>query len=236
MNAVIRCMVLEDQRPAQKILSQYISDTPQLSLVSICSTAVEASNVLKNERTDLIFLDLHLPKLSGFNFLRSLVTPPRIIVTTADGAHALEGFDLNVVDYLLKPFSFHRFLQAVNKVQSMSHENDVQGFHASSLPLEHLFFKAHGEIHRVGLDEIMFIKSDGDYVEAYLQSKKVHFSQKLKQLEETLPSDRFVRIHKSYIVSVRFIDRISGYDIHIGGTTIPLGRNYKEQLLKRISL
>jgi DNA-binding LytR/AlgR family response regulator len=234
MTGRISCIVVEDQAPAQRVLHSYIADTPHLSLVGTCLSAVEASKVLAERAPALMFLDLHLPRVEGFAFLRSIPKPPLVIVTTADPDHALEGFDLNVVDYLLKPFSFERFLQAVTKVQSALASGEQDSAPARATPRA-IFVKANGELRRVTCDEIIFISAEGDYVELFTRTGKLFIQQTLKSLEEALPKGAFQRVHKSYIVRVNAIERIAGSDIHIGGTTIPIGRSYRESFLRQIN-
>ncbi|MDJ0979173.1 MAG: LytTR family DNA-binding domain-containing protein [Erythrobacter sp.] len=233
----LRCAILEDQRPAQRVLTTYVADADGMELVGVFKAASEAARGFAGSRVDLLFLDLHLPKMDGFSFLRTLPQPPLVIVTTADAEQALEGYSHNVVDYLLKPFSFERFLQAVEKARQRryfepsagrSHREDARG--------RDLFIRANGEIRRIPVDLIEFIRAESDYVELFTTTDKFFFARTLQSLHDELGSDGFARVHRSYIVNMRHISRIVGTEIHIGGTTVPIGRSYRERFLKQISL
>ncbi|MEM9618400.1 MAG: LytTR family DNA-binding domain-containing protein [Pseudomonadota bacterium] len=232
----LKCAILEDQRPAQDILKTYIGDAEGLALVGVYGSAAEAAGDLAVARADILFLDLHLPKMDGFSFLKTLPQPPLIVVTTADADQAIEGYAHNVVDYLLKPFSFERFLQAVTKARQR-HSAPARGEAAfSAKPSGHdLFVKANGEIRRVSIDLVQFIRAESDYVELFTTTEKLYFARTLQSLMDELSGYSFVRVHRSYIVNLRHISRIVGTEIYISGTTIPIGRSYREQFLKRIS-
>ncbi len=229
----VRSAILEDQRHAQKILQTYINDADYLELGGTYGSASEAAIALPSAGIDLLFLDLHLPKMDGFAFLATLHQPPLVIVTTADEQQALDGYTHNVVDYLLKPFSFERFLQAVEKARaqlSTAREASVTaGGH------QDLFVKSAGEIRRVPVEQIQYIRSDGDYVVLVTGDRKYYFARTLQSLLAELPQHLFARVHRSYIVNLRCISRIVGPDIYVGDTTVPIGRSYREQFLSRIS-
>ena len=230
----ISCIIVEDQRPAQEVLEQYIRQTKQLNLVATCGNAVEASAVLDKD-ISLMFLDLHLPQVQGFEFLRSLPKPPLVIVTTASPDHALEGFDLNVIDYLLKPFSLERFLQAITKAQSALVGDEPTLQRKDALSHENIFLKVDGDIRRVACKDIDFIKAEGNFVEIFADQGKLFTHQTLLQMERMLPTDAFLRVHKSYIVRMDAIEKITSAEIFVAGTAIPIGRSYKDALLKRVS-
>ncbi|MEO1242513.1 MAG: LytTR family DNA-binding domain-containing protein [Pseudomonadota bacterium] len=232
---LLACAIIEDQRPAQKLLEKYIADADYLELVGVYSSAAEAAHSLPATCADILLLDLHLPKMDGFTFLKALARPPLVIVTTADTDQALEGYVHNVVDYLLKPFSFERFLQAIEKARPRhggvsSGASQLAGQSGS----KDLFVKSKGEIHRIPIEEIEFVRADNDYVEVFTSTAKYFFASTLSALKNELPDHLFVRVHKSHIVNIRRITRIVGAEIYVGGTTVPMGRSYREGFLIKI--
>lgn len=229
----MKCIIIEDQPPAQRILKKFIHDSGHLELIDTFSDAVEALAFLKKHKVDLIFLDIHLPKISGIDFLKSIINPPPVILTTAFGEYALESYDLDVVDYLLKPFSFARFLKAVSKVQSILDKRErsmdpEQG-------QKEIFIKSGYELVKIVLEDIFYIKSDADYTEIYsTDNKKLLSSESLRKWEARLDATRFVRVHKSYIVNVTKIEKIIKNQVKLfNHTMIPIGRTYKDSFLSK---
>ena len=232
----IKCIIVEDQPPAQRILQKFIEDIGSIELVGVFSNGIDALEFLKSNDIQLMFLDIHLPKISGIDFLKSLKNPPQVILTTAFSEYAIEGYDLNVVDYLLKPFSFQRFLQAVNKVREQQ-----QSISESNINLEQdnaqkeIYVKSGHEYIKINVDDIIFINSDSDYTEIQLANKKVLSNEPLKHWLGVLDVKRFVQLHKSYIANTSKIDRVSGNQVHMeGGGIVPIGRAYKEQFMQRL--
>ncbi len=233
---MLKASILEDQRPAQRVLTTYVGDADDLELIGVYGSASEAAKAMPAAGVDLLFLDLHLPKMDGFSFLKTLAQPPLIIVTTADADQAIEGYAHNVVDYLLKPFSFERFLQAVEKARQRQNSPGGEAARPDQNTRDgDLFVKNKGEIRRVQVDSIEFIRANSDYVELFTKTEKFFFARTLQSLQRELPARRFVRVHRSYIVNLRHIACIVGTEIHIGGTTIPIGRSYRESFLRKIS-
>lgn len=221
----MRCVIIDDEPAARDILKQYISDTPELELVAICKDALEARKQMKEFQPELIFLDINMPRLSGIDFLKSLAKKPKVILTTAYSEYALEGYELDVIDYLLKPFSFERFLKAVDKSWDKTGiENAKDAF---------ITIKADGKLYRVGFDEILFAESQGDYITVHTNEKKITFNQTLKDFYAQLPSVGFSRVHKSYIVSLSKIDYLEGNMIKLGEQSVPVGKAYKEEFLEK---
>lgn len=220
----MRCLIIDDEPVARDILRQYIADTPLLELSGECESALTALEFLKNEPVDVLFLDVNMPKLSGISFLKSLNNPPKVILTTAYSEYALEGFELDVTDYLLKPFSFERFLKAVNKLT----KSDQSSPKESTVVL-----KADGKTYRVQTNDILFIESMGDYLTVHTSDQKLTFYKTMKSFSEELPSDSFIRVHKSFLVSLSKIDYLEGNLIFIEGNEIPIGNAYKEEFLSR---
>lgn len=221
----MHCLIVDDEPVARDILKQYISDTPLLTLAGESESAVSALSFLKDNRVDLIFLDINMPKLSGISFLKSLNDPPKVILTTAYSEYALEGYELDVVDYLLKPFSFERFLKAVNKIPKKT-----------SLASEsHVVIKADGKTYRIAESEILFVESMGDYITLHTSDQKHTFNQTLKSFAGQLNNDHFIRVHKSYLISLSHIDFVEGNLIHLNGHEIPIGNAYKSEFQTRFT-
>lgn len=224
------CIIIEDQAPAQRILERYIQDIGNLALVGTYTDALSALAFLKDNPVDLIFLDIHLPKISGIDFLKVLTQKPAIIFTTAFPDYALQGYELDVVDYLLKPFSFERFVKAVSKVlykPELSSTTDTSSIN-EQLEEEFLFVKVGKDYQRIEVPHIHFIKSDGDYTHLFLEDGKHLVSQPLRYWIETLNAKYFCQVHKSYLVNVSQIQRVSGNQVYIGTHTLPIGRTYRE--------
>ena len=226
MTHPIRCVVIEDEPLAQNILKKYIEDYPALQLAALSNNAVDAQNILLQDNIELIFLDINLPKLSGISFLKSLLRPPLVIFTTAYPEYAVEGFELDAVDYLLKPFSFERFLKAVNKAIEKLNQKEVPG--QSSQPF--IFLKADKKVHKINLDEILYIEAAGDYVKVVTENNQLIVNDTLKNLENELTSTQFIRVHKSFIISKSKIKFFEGNYVKVGNTDIPIGNSYKEEI------
>lgn len=225
-------MIVEDQIPAQRILKRYIKDLPTLELIATCGDCLKAVEQLNMQSIDLIFLDINLPKISGLNFLRSLSNPPLVIITSAYPQYAVEGFELDVIDYLLKPFSFERFLKATFKAMQRRSGEQVQ---AVEEPGEQfVFVKSDKEIHRVNFGEILFIQSEGDFVKVITTQKRHFLYQTLKYWNSILPVQYFVQVHKSYIVNLSKIDSIRGNQIKVDQSLIPIGRSFRQAFLEKV--
>jgi DNA-binding LytR/AlgR family response regulator len=226
----IKCLVVDDEPPAREILKQHIAGVDALELTGTCANAVEAISFLKDHPVDLIFLDIQMPQLLGTNFIRTLKSPPKVIFTTAFRKYALEGFELDAVDYLLKPISFERFLKGVNKVLQINFPVD----HASSNKENHrepansfLYFRADRKMVKVFFNDILFIEALKDYIKIVTQSRTIVTKYVLTTLAELLPSDEFLRIHKSYIVAINKIESFNADTIQIAKHELPIGRLYK---------
>ena len=231
-----KCLIVEDELPAQRILKKFIADVPHLTLTGCSSNALEAMEVLNTNHIDLLFLDIHLPKLKGIDFLKSIKNPPKVIFTTAYAEYAVDGFELDAVDYLLKPFSFQRFLKAVNKASESisSGTNIAKPYSNTNLEEDTFFFKADKKIHRVDLRKLLYIEGVKDYIKIVMEDDSFLVLQTMKHWAEALPSKRFKRIHKSYIVNLKRINSINGNTLIIGDRELPIGRNFKEELLLEI--
>lgn len=231
----LKCLIIEDELPAQRVLKNYISDVPYLELCGTFKSAMDALETIQSQNIDLLFLDINLPKISGLNFLRSLKNPPKVIITTAYPDYAHEGFELDVVDYLLKPFSFERFIQSLSKLNSDTSKGLTET-ETEKREYEHryAFVKVDKVLHRVDFKDIKFIESDKDYVKIVRSGENLMLLQTLKHWQNMLPDREFARVHKSYIVNIARIEKIVGNQIKIDDATIPIGRHYKQDFLDKI--
>lgn len=233
---MMRCIIIEDQPPAQRVLKKYISDLGTMELVGTFPDALQAMEFLRKGDIDLIFLDIHLPKISGIDFLKTLVYKPNVILTTAFSDYALESYEYNVLDYLLKPFSFERFIQAVSKVRLPEPEDSID--HTPIELASHtdtIFIKSGYEHIKINVSDIRFIQSDADYTEVFTNDKKYLSQEPLRFWEETLDSAKFIRTHKSYILNISKIEKIVGNQVRLDQqTNIPIGRAYKENFIQRV--
>jgi len=221
----MNCIIVEDQPPAQRILKKFIEDMGSLNLKATFSDAITTMEFLKTNAVDIIFLDVHLPKMSGIDFLKIAQNPPQIILTTAFPDYALESYEFDVADYLLKPFSFQRFVKAVSKVKT------IKATPTSSSPKE-LFIKLGYELVKINTDEIIYIKSDTDYTELFLKNKKHLTSESLRYWEQTLDNVIFTRIHKSYIINTTKIEKIAQNQVFLtDNISLPIGRVYKDKFM-----
>lgn len=227
----IRCLVVDDEELARTLLKNYIGRLPQLEWVAECANPLEALQVLGANPVDLIFLDIQMPELTGVEFLRSLQEKPGVVFTTAYPDYAIEGYQLDVIDYLLKPFSFERFAQAVHKASEWLRlrENAV-----SEPGKDYLLVHAEHKVHKLRYDDILYIQSMREYVAYYTTAGRILSLQSLKKLEEILPPRRFVRIHKSYIVAVEHVSTLEGNQLYVGSEKLPIGASYREQVLQVI--
>jgi len=231
----MNCIIIEDQPPAQRILKKYISDIGSLALKATFSDAIQAMDYLKSEKIDLIFLDIHLPKISGIDLLKSFPNLPPVILTTAFSDYALESYEFSVVDYLLKPFSFQRFVKAVSKVSVPGPAE--QGITVS---LEHppnnreIFIKSGYEYIKVAVDDIIYIKSDADYTEIFTPIRKLLSSESLRSWSERLDNQQFVRVHKSYVINAAKIVKVVGNQIYMTTqAVVPIGRAFRDGFMDR---
>lgn len=221
------CIIVEDEPLAAEIMENYISQTPFLKLQKVCNDAIEALNFLRKEKVDLIFLDIHLPKLKGLDFLATLKDPPKVIITTAYHDYALKGYEFNVIDYLLKPFEFNRFLIAVNKLNTGA-RNEIKNLGNDTPEKEHMFFNMNKKKIKVYLDDILYIESQKEYIKIFTTTKEVVTKFPLTNIDELLSKSDFLRIHRSFIISKKKIEAFNASDVEIAGKQIPIGRSYKE--------
>jgi two-component system, LytTR family, response regulator len=225
----IRCIIVEDEPLAAKVLIDYVSQVPFLELQATFKDAILATEFLRDNTTDLIFLDIHLPKLKGMAFLKTLANPPAVIITTAYHQYAVEGFDLNVTDYLLKPIEFERFLVAVNKVKTFEAKPQTPNASFETPPAkDHLFLNIQKKKVKVLFSDILYIESQREYIRIVTTSGEYLSKMSTHEIEALLPRDLFKRIHRSFIVSVRKINSYTAEDVEVNGISIPIGRGYKD--------
>lgn len=234
----LSCLIVDDEELARTLLENYVNRLPYLNLVGKCSNPIEALQLLQNQSVDLIFLDIQMPEMIGTDFLKSLSQKPMVVFTTAYAEYALESYELNVVDYLLKPFPFERFLQAVNKASDLARLKSNDGSN-SSISSEsttdeknYILVKSEHKVHRILYADIQYIQSMREYVAYYTPSGRILSLGSLKKLEVNLPQDQFLRIHKSYIISKDRVSILEGNMVHIGKEKIPIGASYREEVLK----
>lgn len=222
---MIKCLIVEDEPLAAEVLKDYIQQVPFLRLIEVCSDALFALEVLQREKIDLLFLDIHLPGLKGIDLLSTLVDPPQVIITTAYNEYALQGYEMNVVDYLLKPIEFQRFLQAVNKVQQP----------ASKISREALAIQTDKKKVIIPLAKILFIESQKEYIQIQTVNDLYQTKYALSKVETELDPKLFIRVHRSFIVAFRHIKAFNLNEIHLPGKVIPIGGNYKELVAHRFN-
>lgn len=229
-------LIVDDEPLARRLIASHVSKIEALELVGECGNAIEAANLLRSKSVDLIFLDIQMPEMTGFQFASTLKNPPAIILTTAFRDYAPEAFDINVVDYLLKPISFERLLKAVNKFfdRETGKNNSVSSVAHDEQRFVHI--KADRKIHKVSEEEILYIESLDDYVKVHLKDVILITRENISTLEEKLPYPPFVRIHRSFIINVKWVKTISHEGIEMNGKELPFGRAYKQGAMTQLGV
>jgi DNA-binding LytR/AlgR family response regulator len=230
---IIKCLVVDDEPPAREIIRRYIEEMPTLELVAECANAIQAFTVLQQQPVDLMFLDIRMPQLNGNDFLKTLKNPPKVIFTTAYTEYALEGYELDVVDYLMKPIPFDRFLKAVNKAfqQAVAKQEGIQ-VNEDKKSESFVYFRADRKMVKVMLQDILYIESMKDYIKVMTAAGVIITKQSISSVEAMLPEKDFVRVHRSYIVSLDKIKTFTSELIEINKTEIPIGKLYRNGVLK----
>lgn len=228
------CLIIDDETLAQDVIEHYISQTPLLELLARCDSAMEAFTFLSNTVVDLIFLDIKMPGIGGLEFLRLLKNPPRVILTTAYSEYAIQGYELNVVDYLLKPVGFERFLQAIDKVATIPAQTISQ---PTITPPEDLFVKSDGKLIRLLAKDILYVESLKNYLLIHTVEKNIIIYSTMLSMEEQLASHaEFMRIHKSYLLNKNHISSIQNNIVTIHNEELPIGAVYRTEMMKRLGL
>ena len=224
---MIKYLIIDDEHIAHDIIKGYCDILPNMELMKHCYDAIEALEYLNKNTVDLIFLDLNMPKLKGFDFLKTLASPPKVIVTTAYSEFALDGYELNVIDYLLKPFSFERFLKAVNKIEGSKKVIMSSPSENNNETSKRIFLRQNNSNIQVAINTILYIEASGNYTKIITTTETITIREKVSDTLKTLASDDFIQVHKSFAVAKKHIKSIEGNRIYIGDDTIPIGKLYK---------
>jgi DNA-binding LytR/AlgR family response regulator len=227
----LSCIIVDDEPVARKILHEFVEQVPFMDLQGKFENAIKAEAFLKNNIVDIIFLDIEMPKVSGLQLLQKTHIESIVILTTAFSQYALEGYELDVIDYLLKPFAFSRFLKAVQKAKDYY---TLKHLAAATLQPSYIFIKSDKRIEKIELNDILYAESVGNYVSIYTAGKKIQAYLTMKSLESQLPLNEFIKIHQSYLVNASKIDAIEGNEINVGSRSLPMSRNYRETVMKII--
>jgi DNA-binding LytR/AlgR family response regulator len=226
----IRCIIVDDEPVARKIIREFVEQIPFLELAGEFENAFKAETFLAQSKVDLVFLDIEMPKLSGLEWLKRSAVNPMVILTTAFPEYALEGYELDIIDYLLKPIAFSRFLKAVHKAKDYATLMDGSAQQAPSW----LFVRSERRIERIELNDILYVESMGNYVNIYTENKKIIAYLTLKSLESQLPAREFIKIHQSYLVDFSRISAIEGNMVNIKNKSLPISRNYRESVMQLV--
>lgn len=239
MNRKIKALIVDDEPLAQRVIEKFSQDIPSLEIVAKCANAIEAQEAINNHDVDLMFLDINMPKMTGISFLKTLKNPPMVIITTAYSEYALEGYELDVVDYLKKPFPFERFFKAIQKVQEKcNHKEQKSNDELVHVGIQQvagndyerfIFIKSNKKNYKVNFSDIYFVEALGDYIKVHTLDKTLITYLSMKKMEALLPPEAFVRIHKSFIVNIHRIKTIEGNMVEVKNERITIGNNYKQQ-------
>ena len=228
----VRCLLVDDEPLAIQLIQNHINQLDTFEVVGTCSNAIKALEMLRTIPVDLLFLDIKMPQISGIDFLKTLRNPPAVIITTAYREFAIEGYDLDLIDYLLKPITFDRFFKAIERYLRLNHQPSP-----TLLPptdQQFMYLKSGGKFHKLNIDEVLYIESLKDYVVAHCIGNKITAKYKISDLEAELQGKGFLRIHRSYLINLKKVTAFTTYDIEIGNTEIPIGASYKEYVFKAL--
>ncbi len=231
----VKALIIDDEPLAQNVIKQYANKLPELVITGTCNDAICAHKFLQEQPVDLIFLDINMPKLSGISFLKNLKNPPLVIFTTAYSEYALEGFELNALDYLKKPFSFERFCKAYFRAEELLQlKEDSQSVKTENIETNFLFIKTNKKMVKVNFSEIFYIEGLGDYIKIHLADKKLVTNLSMKKIHSLLPQKDFYRTHKSFIISLDKIDAVEGNMTIINNNKLPIGNSYRQEFIKLV--
>jgi DNA-binding LytR/AlgR family response regulator len=226
---ILNCLIVDDEPLSQEVITDYVSICPELNLKGICKDALEAGEFMKNEQIDLLFLDINMPRLSGIGFVKSLKETPLFVFITAYPEHAIAGFDVDAVDYLLKPVSFERFRLAVNRVAERFSLKEI-----SNTGVQHIMVRADKKNYKVDFTELLYLEAQGDYVKFVTTERSIMVHGTLREFIAQLPEKQFVQIHKSYVISLTKIDYVEGNTVKVGTHKLPVSLSFKEEFLKKL--
>lgn len=232
--STIKCLIVDDEPLARKLMTGHVEKLPDWEITDICKNAVEAYEVLVQNPVDVLFLDISMPVVSGVDFYRSLKKPPYLVFTTAYPEYAVEGFELEAVDYLVKPITFDRFLKTAERLSKKIKENDPISISDKPSRRTFLFIKHFSKLVKISFKDILYVEAQKDFVNFVLNDDKLLAAMTMKQTEGLLPEADFIRIHRSYIVSVNAVTAIFGNIVEVGDVQIPIGGNYKDKVLEKI--
>lgn len=238
MTMKTKCLIVDDEPLARELIRSYVEKLENFEIVAECSDAMKALNVIRERQVDLMFMDIQMPQITGIEFMKTLKHPPKVIITTAYREYALEGFELDVVDYLLKPITFERFLKSVNKYYQMNQDDIhvVTKVISEKLPEESfVYVKENKKVIKIYLSEIKYIEGLSEYIQIFTDKRKIITKTSMLQMEGKLPSDNFLRIHKSFIVSMNRIEAFTANTIEIQGKELPIGRSFKNTVLNALN-
>jgi len=228
----LRCVIVDDEPLSIEVMEGYLKKIPNIEVVATFNDAISVMSILSEQDIDFLFLDIEMPKLSGIDFLRSISNPPMVIITSANKNYALDGYELNVVDYLLKPITLERVIRAVNKIIEKKSKRTIKPTPQEGT--DYIFLKENKKMIRLVLSDIQYIESIKDYVKVVTENKTVITKQNLSHFEQILDPAEFVRVHRSFIVAIRHIDAFTSASVEIGKLEVPIGRLYKDEALKRL--
>ena len=231
------CLIVDDEPLARDLIRSYINRLQNFKIIAECSDAMKALQVLRDKEVDLMFIDIQLPQITGIEFLKTLKNPPKVVITTAHHEYAIDGFELDVVDYLLKPITFERFLKSVNKYYQVTQEeiqHEYSAVETNQTEEPFIYVKENKRILKVYLSEILYVEGLSEYVQIHTGKKKIITKTSLTSLEDKLPADGFIRIHKSFIVSMTKVEAFTAHSIEIPGKELPIGRSYKNTVLEAL--
>ena len=227
----LKCLIIDDDRTQRVLMESYINETHELELIESFDSAIGAKNFIQSNVIDLIFLDIEMPVMNGFDFLKSIKNPPKVVLISSKEKYALESYDYNVVDYLLKPVAYVNLIQAVDKVkEALNNQTNT------NISQEEIFVKVNSVIEKVKLKDILYIAAAVDYVEIYTASKKLLVNTSMAKILEMLPQEKFMRVHRSHIINLGKIDQIDGNIVIVGEQSIRISKSYKEDLLNKINV
>lgn len=227
----MNCIIVDDERPAIRLLESYVKKLPFLQLKAICESGIEALDILQKETIQLMLLDIQMPDLTGLELIKSLSVKPQVLLITAYPDYAVEGFELEVTDYLVKPVSFERFVKGVNRARELAQRPSEPW----SKPKDHIFIKTDYKQVKVLFSEIVYIKGMGAYVDIRTQNGRYVIHQSMKKMEQQLPKGMFFRVHKSYLIALEKVTAVYGNLLEIGGQKIPIGKSYREAFMTLIN-
>lgn len=231
----MKCIVVDDNKMSRTMVKQLIEQVNFLELKAECENPVEAFNYLKKEEVDLVFLDIEMPTMTGLELIRNLEKRPIIILITAKKDYAVEAFELNVADYIIKPVTLSRFMVAVDRAKEL-HESKDQKIVTNEKEKDYIFVRSNSLLTKVRISDIIYVQALGDYVNIFTKEKRLTVHITLKGMEEKLPKDKFYRLHRSYLTSLNHIDNIEEGTVYVGKHPLPIGEQFKKELLKRINL